>query len=141
MEALREQKRPSAMFMLDVDVFKDVNDHHGHDVGDQVLVEIVQMARLTLRKTDLFGRLGGDEFAGLLLDADTAQAFAMLDRLRSKLASIRIEANKDVVSFTASIGMTSISLDDTYESALKRADEALYKAKETGRNRVFIGAH
>jgi urea transport system substrate-binding protein len=140
MEALREQKRPSAMFMLDVDVFKDVNDHYGHDVGDQVLVEIVQMARLTLRKTDLFGRLGGDEFAGLLLDADTAQAFAMLDRLRSKLASIRINAEKEVVSFTASIGMTSVAQDDSYESALKRADEALYKAKETGRNRVFIGA-
>ncbi len=65
----------------------------------------------------------------------------MLDRLRSKLASIRIQVRQDVVSFTASIGMTPIAPDDTYESALKRADEALYRAKGTGRNRVFIGAH
>jgi urea transport system substrate-binding protein len=139
--SLRREGRPCAIFMLDVDVFKEVNDRYGHDVGDKVLVEITEMARHTLRKTDLFGRMGGDEFAGLLLDADTAQAFAMLDRLRTKLASIRIQVRQDVISFTASIGMTPIAADDTYESALKRADEALYRAKGTGRNRVFIGAY
>jgi diguanylate cyclase (GGDEF)-like protein len=129
------------MFMLDIDVFKEVNDRYGHDVGDKVLVNITETARRTLRKSDLFGRLGGDEFAGLLMDADVAQAFTLLDRLRGKIAAVRIEVRDQVISFTASIGVTSIAPADTYDTALKRADEALYRAKATGRNRVFVGAN
>jgi diguanylate cyclase (GGDEF)-like protein len=141
LESLRREGRPSAMFMLDIDVFKEVNDRYGHDVGDKVLVNITETARRTLRKSDLFGRLGGDEFAGLLMDADVAQAFTLLDRLRGKIAAVRIEVRDQVISFTASIGVTSIAPADTYDTALKRADEALYRAKATGRNRVFVGAN
>jgi diguanylate cyclase (GGDEF)-like protein len=137
---MRELGRPAAVFMLDVDAFKLVNDRHGHDIGDKVLVLIADTMRHSLRERDVFGRLGGDEFAGLLFDANTAHAFAVLDRLRTQLASIRVESNGEVVSFTSSIGMTPIAANDTFAEGLKRADEALYRAKRTGRNRVFIGA-
>lgn len=137
---MRELGRPAAVFMLDVDAFKLINDRYGHDVGDQVLVLIADTMRHSLRERDVFGRLGGDEFAGLLFDANTAHAFAVLDRLRTELASIRVESNSEVVSFTSSIGMTPIAANDTFAEGLKRADDALYRAKRTGRNRVFIGS-
>jgi urea transport system substrate-binding protein len=140
LDRMRELGRPAAVFMLDVDAFKLVNDRYGHEVGDRVLVLIADTMRHSLREWDVFGRLGGDEFAGLLFDTNTAHAFAVLDRLRTQLASIRIESEGEVVSFTSSIGMTPIAANDTFAEGLKRADDALYRAKRTGRNRVFIGS-
>jgi urea transport system substrate-binding protein len=137
---MRRHRRPAAMFMLDLDHFKSLNDRHGHDAGDKVLVEAASRVRQLLRGHDVFGRLGGEEFAGLLPETDITAAFAVAQRVRESVAAIRIKLGEEAVNATCSIGMTAILPDgDTPESALKRADGALYLAKQAGRDRVLIG--
>jgi len=137
---MRRHRRPAAMFMLDLDHFKLLNDRHGHDAGDKVLVEAASRVRQLLRGHDVFGRLGGEEFAGLLPETDITAAFAVAQRVRESVAAIRLKLGEEAVNATCSIGMTAILPDsDTPESALKRADGALYLAKQAGRDRVLIG--
>jgi diguanylate cyclase (GGDEF)-like protein len=93
-----------------------------------------------LRGHDLFGRMGGEEFAGLLPETDISAAFAVAQRVRESIAAIRIKVGEESASVTCSIGLSPIVPDnDTPELALKRADAALYNAKQAGRDRVLIG--
>jgi urea transport system substrate-binding protein len=140
MQRMRRHRRPAAMFMLDLDHFKALNDRHGHDAGDKVLIEASSRIRQLLRGHDLFGRMGGEEFAGLLPETDITAAFAVAQRVRESIAAIRLKIGNDTVTVTCSIGMSAVIAEtDTPESALKRADAALYNAKQAGRNRVLIG--
>ena len=139
MQRMRRHRRPAAMFMLDLDHFKALNDRHGHGAGDKVLVEASSRVRQLLRGHDQFGRLGGEEFAGLLPETDITAAFAVAQRVRESIAAIRLKLGDAQVNVTCSIGLTAIVPDtDTPESALKRADAALYNAKQAGRDRVLI---
>ncbi|WP_306602979.1 diguanylate cyclase [Azonexus sp.] len=129
----------AAVLMLDLDHFKRVNDRYGHAAGDAVLKQFASTLQGELRKIDTAGRLGGEEFAILLLDADLAAAETFAERLRSKIAETPIEHDGQILSITVSIGITVLHGDDaTAETALSRADEALYEAKNTGRNRVRV---
>jgi urea transport system substrate-binding protein len=140
LQRMRRHRRPGVMFMLDLDHFKALNDRYGHDAGDKMLVEASSRVRQMLRGHDLFGRLGGEEFAGLLPETDITAAFAVAQRVRESIAAIRIKAGEESASVTCSIGLSPIVPDnDTPELALKRADAALYNAKQAGRDRVLIG--
>ena len=133
--------RPAALFMLDLDHFKKLNDHYGHDVGDRALVEAAKKVRLLLRGHDVFARLGGEEFAGFLPETDIDSALHTAERIRAGIAGIRLLADRQPIGFTCSIGVTTIDPNvDTPETALKRADEALYAAKAAGRDRVLKAA-
>lgn len=133
----RRYGRPLAVLMLDLDHFKRVNDTHGHAVGDRVLVAVTATCKRFLRDIDLFGRLGGEEFGMLLPETDLDGGRATAERLRQTVAETNIDAGKTTLCITISIGVSVLSPeDDRLESALKRADDALYEAKRSGRNRI-----
>lgn len=129
--------RPLSVMMLDVDHFKPINDRFGHAVGDAVLQAIVRRALDSLRASDQIGRLGGEEFAALLPETNLAAAAIVADRLRQHLAERPLIVSGKAVPCTISIGVAEMREGDvSIDELLHRADEALYKAKESGRNRV-----
>ena len=127
-------ERPLAAIMFDIDHFKQVNDRHGHQAGDEVLVRVAQLARNQTRSGDLIGRIGGEEFVWLLPDVPAREVGRLAERLRSAIE--KGTRGFDHPHVTASIGMAMYRSGDTEESLLARADAALYDAKESGRNQV-----
>lgn len=128
------------VIMLDIDYFKSINDDYGHQAGDEVLQALSRTAMETMRESDIFGRLGGEEFAVILPETSAEEASEVAERLRAELAKLTVAAKDELISFTVSVGVSMIRESDTaLEVALNRADEALYKAKRGGRNRVVIG--
>ena len=129
-----------SVLMLDIDNFKSINDTYGHDVGDKVIAYIGDMCRNELRDIDIAGRLGGEEFAILLPDTSPETALQVAERLRHEIENYEMEfSGGAVLKFTVSIGCvssTDLSLD--VEQLLKRADQCLYEAKKSGRNRVVV---
>lgn len=126
-----------ALLMLDVDHFKFINDNYGHDAGDEVLRKLSKVCDETLREVDIVGRIGGEEFAALLSGATCVQALAAAERLRLAIESTVVSLQERAVCFTVSIGVTSLMPNDEgVDELLKRADQALYRAKRGGRNRV-----
>ncbi|WP_448192795.1 sensor domain-containing diguanylate cyclase [Azospirillum sp. sgz301742] len=137
LERARRYDRPLCVLMLDVDHFKWINDAHGHATGDTALVELAATCRVTLRGSDLLGRLGGEEFAVLLPETDTQCACEVAERLRCAIAAIDLPSPTGPIRLTASIGVAAMHpADASVEKPLSRADEALYRAKAEGRNRV-----
>ena len=130
--------KPLSMLMLDIDHFKQINDRHGHKVGDTVLKAVADLSQATFRDVDIVGRLGGEEFAALLPETDQPAALEAAERLRATIANARIPLpGAPPVSFSVSIGVSSMdSPEDNIDALLQRADKALYKAKDSGRNRV-----
>ncbi|MBU3909033.1 MAG: diguanylate cyclase [Gammaproteobacteria bacterium] len=129
----------AALLMLDLDHFKSVNDQHGHAAGDAVLKAFAQTVQASLRKTDRAGRMGGEEFAILLPETTPEAARNFAERLRQTVAALPIDFENRSLSVTVSIGVTSLSpADIAPEDALRRADQAMYQAKESGRNRVEL---
>ena len=122
-----------AIAMFDIDHFKTVNDKYGHDIGDFVLKEFSTLISKHIRDSDRFGRWGGEEFILLLPNLDKKEAMSVAQKLRKIVAKY---AFKDIPQITTSIGVTVFTTDDTKESMLKRVDNALYKAKKSGRNKV-----
>lgn len=138
MERADRYTRPLSLVLLDLDFFKKVNDTHGHAAGDDVLRATAAVLRSVCRELDLPARLGGEELALLLPETDAAGAGIVAERVRHRMevASHRSPAG-EAFRVTASIGVASLSADiDTGESLLQTADEALYRAKRGGRNRV-----
>jgi len=127
----RRQGRPLSVLMLDLDHFKQINDQHGHLVGDRVLVDFVARAHAVLRRPAVLGRYGGEEFVALLPDTDTAQALAVAERIRASCADDPL-----LPSCAVSIGVACAQPQDSLDTLINRADAGLYDAKAQGRNRV-----
>ncbi|MCR5671691.1 MAG: GGDEF domain-containing protein [Butyrivibrio sp.] len=126
-------KTPAALIFMDIDHFKHVNDTYGHDVGDMVLRASVDVIKDNLEPGHVFGRWGGEEFIYILPDTDLNTAKEHAENLRRQIENYKYVT---VGHITMSFGVTEIKPGDTMESFVKRADEALYEAKESGRNRV-----
>lgn len=124
---------PLSLIIFDVDYFKKVNDIHGHDVGDKVLVEYTRLIGIHLRDSDIFCRIGGEEFALILPHTSKAGAYKLADKLR-----IIVQEHKIVLPITMSFGVVEYKKGEDLEFTFKRADEALYEAKHNGRNRVVV---
>ncbi|MEN9373934.1 MAG: hypothetical protein RIR79_1486 [Pseudomonadota bacterium] len=134
---------PPAMLMMDVDLFKCINDTYGHQVGDMVLIQLAQVCRQSLRSTDYIGRLGGEEFAMLLPCTSVDKAFIAAQHLREAVANteVWIEGISTPLRFTVSIGLSALpSQNNSVDKLLNLADAALYEAKHSGRNRVCISS-
>jgi diguanylate cyclase (GGDEF)-like protein len=128
-----EANPSNGIVLFDIDRFKSINDRFGHGVGDIVLRQVAQRCAALVRKDDLLARWGGEEFLILIRGADDRNLYAIAEDLRYAIASEPIEP---VGTVTASFGVTQIHATDSVDSLLKRADEAMYEAKEAGRNRV-----
>jgi diguanylate cyclase (GGDEF)-like protein len=126
-----------ALIMLDLDRFKRINDTWGHAAGDRVLCHFTSLVRDHLRGSDLLGRLGGEEFAVYLPETGLEGAMGFAERVRRHTESEPAESEKGPIAYAVSAGVTLLDpLDAAPEDALARADEALYRAKALGRNRV-----
>ena len=144
--AERELKRsqrygnPFALAVIDLDLFKSVNDTYGHSVGDKVLKRFCELCKAALRDTDTLGRIGGEEFAIILPDTNLAKAQEVMERIRNNIELAVTEVEHGVtLKFTASFGLTTSEIENAQLLTLFRfADEALYAAKNSGRNRVCI---
>ncbi|SES29330.1 diguanylate cyclase [Halopseudomonas bauzanensis] len=128
-----------ALLVLDLDHFKSINDTYGHAAGDKVLIHLAQLMRSMLRQNDIAGRLGGEEFAVLLPDAGHERALAIAERLRLAIERSAIEHEGSIIVATASIGLAS--LQGEVDEIFTLADEALYRAKNEGRNRTVYAAN
>jgi len=134
---------PLSILTLDVDFFKPINDTHGHDVGDRVLKELARRLKDQVRTIDLCCRIGGEEFLIVLPGTELQVGFTVAERLRRIIAAVPFDvgASSGPLAITVSIGVAGYeSAADTSEVILKRADDALYKAKRAGRNRVVSDA-
>lgn len=139
-KALSENNKGLALVMLDIDHFKQFNDHYGHPLGDRVLQHVGQLLREQLPPRGIAARYGGEEFCVILHDCfelGTATAFA--EQLRQKIQALRVRVrstDKVLDSITASFGLALAEPGDTFDSLVTRADDALYQAKRNGRNRI-----
>ena len=130
---------PLCLLLLDIDYFKQVNDTFGHDAGDEVLKNLTEKAHKVLRETDLFARFGGEEFAALLVQTSQEDALLTAERLRTAVESMPLTKISKTLSITISIGVALLDhRDDSIEALIKRADQAMYRAKEKGRNCVIL---
>ncbi len=140
-------QRGFAVLYLDIDFFKRINDQYGHSVGDMTLQQFASMVRSQIRDVDLWGRMGGEEFALLLPETSLEEARAVAERIRLHCEQMRIQTTiqntVQRVCVTVSIGLTEVlTVDTRVDEILHRADQALYLAKQSGRNRVEVfGEH
>jgi diguanylate cyclase (GGDEF)-like protein/PAS domain S-box-containing protein len=138
-----------SLIMFDIDFFKQVNDTHGHDIGDLVLQKIADISRENMRVIDIIGRIGGEEFVVLLPQTDRQQAAEAAERLRIAIAEGEVKLENGLpVRFSASFGVVTLSGDSGahdrppgIDDLLIRADSAMYQAKQTGRNRVCLSSN
>ena len=136
----QRSNKPFSLAMLDIDRFKAVNDQHGHESGDTVLMEVARVLDAEIREHDICGRWGGEEFLILLSETDNDTAEQVMERLRVALERLTIRINTTALSITASIGLAEHNTGDSYSETISRADNALLEAKRNGRNRLLRAA-
>lgn len=140
-ESAKRYSKPLSVMLLDIDRFKSINDTYGHDTGDLALKVLADILKNSIRESDIACRFGGEEFIILLPETTAEDAEKLADRIRSKVenSSVPLSDGKEL-RYTVSIGVAQVdlSVDENIEPAIKRADEALYRAKEEGRNRVVL---
>lgn len=136
--AIRHKSKLSCA-MLDIDFFKKVNDTYGHDIGDKVLIKLAKVCKKAIRKTDLLSRFGGEEFCFLFPETDLNYAALLAERIRDLISKLEFNSEKNKFSITVSIGISELlNINDNIENIIKRSDDALYQAKNNGRNRVVV---
>jgi diguanylate cyclase (GGDEF)-like protein len=129
---------PVCAALLDIDHFKRLNDTYGHEIGDLVLKAVSRkLLQIVGEKNHLPARIGGEEFALLLTNMDSEQAYLYCDQIRQEISRTRIAVDDEDISVTVSMGLASISGAETFDNYLNAADQYLYLAKHSGRNRVF----
>lgn len=133
----KRAKQPLALLFADIDHFKRINDTAGHPVGDQFLKDTALAMQSALRQTDQVFRFGGEEYAVILSTTEHCHAMAVAERIRRAAAEIRVNSKAGEMKATMSLGVSALRADDTVESLIERADEALYQAKTGGRNAVI----
>ncbi|WP_281816685.1 sensor domain-containing diguanylate cyclase [Vallitalea longa] len=138
----RSTNESVSFLMLDIDYFKKVNDTYGHSIGDEVLKRLVESCVAVLGENDIFGRIGGEEFAILLTGYTKKNAYRIAEKIRKKIEKLDLKIQGHIINTTISIGMSMLSEiqceDDCIRCLLNTADKALYKAKNTGRNKTVI---
>lgn len=130
---------PLSFLLFDIDDFKQVNDAHGHQMGDRVLQRVAHCGAYVLRRNDLFGRIGGEEFAAVFPDCDTAQAQKIAGRLQREVQRLRFHDEAGRFGVTISQGITSRRDGDSLDDLYGRADAAMYQAKHQGKNCIVLG--
>lgn len=138
LSVMKRYHEPFSLMMIDLDNFKEINDSYGHPAGDRILKGVAFKIKESLRTSDFLARFGGDEFALILIKADARIASDVAWKLCNSLRESRFLLDDIPVTATLSIGVAEADARDTEESLLKRADEALYRVKHTGRNNILL---
>ncbi|PYV14834.1 MAG: diguanylate cyclase response regulator [Acidobacteria bacterium] len=131
--------RPLSIMMLDLDHFKHINDTRGHQAGDRVLKEAAERVLSVLRAYDALGRYGGEEFLVIAPGCEPAPAMNLAERIRGSVIDASIQTSSGPIPVTLSLGLVNLAADRDPEALLRRADQALYRAKNAGRNRSEAG--
>ena len=132
-------ERPLSLALFDVDHFKNINDEYGHLAGDRVLQGIASVAAKQVRRDELIARYGGEEFAVVLPETTVEDAAKFCERIRAAVDSEKFDFDESAIRATISLGAAAMEPSDTLETLVARADANLYRAKESGRNRVVAG--
>jgi diguanylate cyclase (GGDEF)-like protein len=136
----RRKSLPMSVLVIDIDHFKQLNDDHGHAVGDEVLVQVAAELRKTLREQDVICRWGGEEFVAMITEADGAQAELIAERARTAIEATRFAHEGTELPLSITIGVAQLAESLDIEEAIDAADQAMYQGKRTGRNRVEVAA-
>jgi len=136
LQRLRRLHLPLSVLLIDIDNFKQINDNFGHQFGDDVLIQVAHTLRHSLRNHDSIARWGGEEFLVLLTETNSEAAAIVAEKLRSMIEGMTLECNGEQLRMTISIGMYTANPEESLDIMLYRADENLYTAKNSGRNRV-----
>ncbi len=137
-EYAKRYKEPMSLIMLDIDNFKKINDEYGHDVGDIVLRELAEIIKKNTRSSDISARFGGEEFVILLPRTNEERAFLVAERIRQNFKRSKVQVDGREVETTVSIGVATLEEEDSIENLIKKADEALYEAKRSGKDKVVV---
>ncbi len=132
----KRDKQLFSLIMLDIDLFKSINDTYGHAVGDQAIIHVTRVCTSLLRESDIMGRIGGEEFAILLPHTSLEIAVEVANRIRERIEQTQMAVDGKFITISVSIGVTAVNNQESFDDALLRADKALYEAKEQGRNQV-----
>jgi len=133
--------RPLSVILFDVDHFKQINDTRGHQCGDEMLKRVAEIAGRQLRETDILARYGGEEFIVLLSESAAEQAAVVAERIRHDIAAHSMETSAGEIGVTISVGIADLlPEEDTLDRLIQRADQALYAAKQAGRNRSVLAS-
>lgn len=135
------QKSNYSLLLIDIDNFKSINDKYGHKAGDLVLKEFVNSIKLNLRQYDIFGRYGGEEFVVLLPDTNFIKTELIGKRICNICENVKTSYNDHIIKFTVSIGVKYVDPEETktnFDILIYNADKALYKAKENGKNQIYV---
>ena len=131
-------KRPLSVIMIDIDDFKAINDHYGHQAGDQTLSQLVGVFQKSVRESDILGRIGGEEFAICCPESDLEGSYLVAERLRKSCEQVEVDTGETSVKVTISAGVAQMSEEDKrLDDMINRADHLLYEAKKQGKNRVI----
>jgi diguanylate cyclase (GGDEF)-like protein len=128
------------MLMIDIDYFKKVNDQHGHSAGDSTLQTVSETINNIIRQSDELFRFGGEEFVVLLNNSDVNSASFMAERIRQAIEQVEVMCENESIKVTVSIGVAHFNKTECMDQLFNRADEALYLAKNNGRNQVRVAA-
>ncbi|MDX8399404.1 MAG: GGDEF domain-containing protein, partial [Gallionellaceae bacterium] len=134
----KRQGLPLTFAMVDIDLFKKVNDTYGHPAGDRVIKSLARLLKQRLRENDLIGRYGGEEFAVVLVDTDGASAITVLDSIRKDFSQLHHLADDKEFTTTFSCGIATFNGSNSSAKLCDEADKALYKAKHAGRNQIML---
>lgn len=135
-ERYLRNSRAFSVLLMDIDLFKSVNDNYGHQAGDRMIMLVAETLKSECRKVDTLARWGGEEFLVILPETDTGEAIQIADRVRKSIAAQTIEFDGQNITSTISVGVATIQGSESIDRVLQRADEALYRAKTQGRNQV-----
>jgi diguanylate cyclase (GGDEF)-like protein/PAS domain S-box-containing protein len=138
-QEIHQFDRKIGLLMVDIDKFKQVNDRHGHDIGDLVLKMVSNTLSHNLRPGDVLGRWGGEEFLVLAMDVTVGTLATFAERCRRLIAESSVPISDQRLQVTVSVGATLLQTGDSAESAIKRADELMYRSKNSGRNQTTLG--
>ena len=136
-EELETRSTPFSVMVFDIDHFKRVNDILGHDMGDQLLKEIAARLVTNMRAVDVVARYGGEEFMIAMPDTQVAEALVAADRVRALIAGTPVFVDGEALQITTSVGVAQVEPGENLRDVFKRADDALYKAKQSGRNKAL----
>ncbi|MDO8453729.1 MAG: GGDEF domain-containing protein, partial [Sulfurimonas sp.] len=134
----KRYNRDLTLLMLDIDHFKNINDTYGHAIGDEVLKHFANICKHIAREADIVARIGGEEFVIILPETDIEGAYNFSERLRKEVFNSSVTIESQTIKYSVSIGIASLKEDKDVKTILQKADEALYEAKESGRNTTIV---